>query len=150
MARGCVFQPTYTVRLPDGTRERRKSKTLWIQYKDGQGIKRREPVSEEKKDADEALDVANTRAIKERAGLPTQNAAALPIRELVKEYLDAQRARVTPHHLENISQRIDAVVKGTKAVTVKDLSPEKVENFLSDFAEGEPENEIPTKKSANL
>ena len=143
MARGCVFQPSYTVTLPDGSKETRKSPTFWIQYRDGQGIKRREPVSEEKKDADEALDVANTRAIKERAGLPTQNAAALPIRELVKEYLDAQRARVTPHHLENISQRIDAVVKGTKAVTVKDLSPEKVENFLSDFAEGEPENEIP-------
>jgi hypothetical protein len=121
MARGCVFQPSYTVTLPDGTKERRKSPTFWIQYRDGQGIKRREPIGDDKKLAEKALDVANTRAIQERAGLPTQNAATLPIGELVKAYLAAQRARVTSHHLENISQRIDAVVKGTKAVTVRVL-----------------------------
>lgn len=46
MARGCVFQLSYTVKLPDGTKETRKSPTWWFQYVDGQGIKRRVRVGE--------------------------------------------------------------------------------------------------------
>ena len=148
MARGCVFQPSYTVTRPDGTKERRKSKTFWIQYRDGQGIKRREPIGEEKALADNALDAANMRAIKDRAGLPTQNAAALPVSELLQAYLDAQAPSVCADHLESLKHRLEAVAIKTRAVTVRDLTPEKVEAFLTEFADGVKKGDKVIKPSA--
>jgi integrase len=143
MARGSVFQPSYTVKRPDGTRELRKSRTYWIKYRDGQGVLRREPVGESKRQAEDALAKKISGAIDERFGLPTHGAAMMPAGELVKAYLEAQRSRVSAMHLTNISARIDAVVLGTRAVTVKDLSADRVEEFLREYAKGDPENKVP-------
>jgi integrase len=141
--RGCVFQPSYTVTLPDGAKELRKSRTFWIRYRDAQGIIRREAVGEDAAQAEDALAMRLTTAIDERHGLPTQSSATLPASELVKGYLDAQRSCVSAKHLEVIKLRIEAVVVGIHAVTVKDLTAERVDAFLSDYAEGDPEGEAP-------
>jgi len=158
MARGCVFQPSYTVTLPDGTKETRKSPTFWIQYRDGQGIKRREAIGDDKELAENALDVANTRAIKERAGLPTQNDAALPVAELLKAYLDAQASSVTPGYLSALKHRLETIATKTRAVTVKDLTPERIEAFLAELAETRmkkgkdktEEGELPSARTINV
>lgn len=143
MARGSVYQPSYTTKLPDGTRELRKSRTYWIKFRDGQGVTRRESVGGNKRQAEDALAKRVNGAIDERFGLPTHSAAVLPIADLVKAYLDAQRASVSEKHLVNISARIDAVVIGTRAVTVKDLSADRVEAFLAEYAKGDEEKNIP-------
>jgi len=140
MARGCVFRPTYTVKLPDGTRELRQSRIFWIRYRDGQGIKRSRAVSEKRQDAEDALAVALKDALSDRHGLPTQSAAMLPAGDLVQGYLDVQRARVSPKHFVCIRDRIQALVKGIRAVTAKDISADRVEAWLDDYAQGEPEN----------
>ncbi|MGD0090879.1 MAG: tyrosine-type recombinase/integrase [Planctomycetota bacterium] len=136
MARGCVFQPSYTVKLPDGTRARRQSTTWWIQYRDGQGVKRRRAVSDRKQEAEDALAVAVKDAIAERNGLPVQSAAMLPAGDLAKAYLDAQAPHVCEEHLSGLRSRLNALLTGTRAVAVKDLTPERVEAYLSSL-EGE-------------
>ena len=134
MSRGSIFRPVYTVKLPDGRREKRRSPTWWIQYTDGQGVRRREAVGTKQQAAD-LLAIRLKEAVEERTGLPTFKAADLRAAELARMYLDAQRATVTEMHLANLKARVEAVLKGIRAVTLKDLTPERVEAFLAEKAE---------------
>ena len=128
---GRVFKPTYTVPGPKGERITKTAKAFYVEYTDALGgtVRRKAGVTEAQ--ARDALRKAEAVVLDEKNGMPTYRVADLTCSELSKAYLEAQRAQVCPHHLEGLVHRLETVLNATRAVRVKDLTPEKAEACLA-------------------
>lgn len=132
---GRIYKPRYSMTLASGQRVTRTVKWWHIEYADAAGRTRRRKVAPSKVLAREILARAEAEVAKQRAGLPAQDAAEMILSDLKDRYLTSQQGRVSPDHLSGLKSRIEAVLAGTRALKVRDLTPERMEGFLNAFAD---------------
>lgn len=131
---GRVFRPKYAWTRADGSRVEKVTEAWYIEYTDAAGrwIRRKAGVTKEQ--AQDALRKAESDVLAEKNGLPTQRVGAMACKELVTSYLAARRGHVARKQAVIVTQRIRAVLTGTRAYQLSELTPEKVERFLSTLA----------------
>jgi integrase len=131
---GRVFQPPYTVKGANGERIAKKSKHWHIEFTNEHGRTVRRKAGLTKEQARDALRKAESDVLSAKNGLPTRRAKDCLLSKLAESYLDEQARVVSVKHLYNLRQRLTATIEGTGAVFLKDLTPERVEEFLDEFA----------------
>jgi integrase len=122
--------------LKDGTVVERQVKNWHVQFQDAHGKPRRMKAGS-KAMARELLAKMETEVVREKRGLPTQNLANIQLTDLRDRYLYAQKGKVGASHHKWLGSRINTILKETQSVMVRDLTPEKMEQFLIRFEEGE-------------
>ncbi len=132
---GRIYKPRYSMTLADGQRVTRTVKWWHIEYSDASGCTKRRKAAPTKVLAREILARAEAEVAKHRAGLPAQDAAEMLLSDLRDRYLTSQHSRVSPDHLSGLKTRIERVLAETRALKVRDLTPERMEGFLNAFAD---------------
>ena len=128
---GSIFKETYWVKAPDGTKEKRKSEWWYIRFYNAYGKRRKMKAAPTKAQAGEILAKKLSEVASEKAGLPTMNARELKLRDLIRRYLDSQRPRVTPRHLQCVGNELRRSIAAMSVFRVGDMTREKVENYLN-------------------
>jgi len=129
-----VFRPTYTSRGPNGERITKQVSAWYIEYTDYRGKTKRKKAGLTREDAKDALRAAEARGLRERNELPTVKAGDVVCSKLAEDYLAEQARQVSEAHRSGLEQRLKAVLEATKAVCVRDLTPEAVDTFLDGLA----------------
>ena len=147
---GRIFLSYYTkpgVLDEHGRPRRFYTEGLTIEWTDTHGRTRHRKGGATAKQAEKALRKAEAEVLDERNSLPTgRRLADMPCEELAEAYLAAQKPHVSAAHLVNVTYRIRAVLAGTKAARLGNLTAERVESFLTVLAEGDP---IPATSTIN-
>lgn len=130
---GRIFKPKYSWKKADGTRVEKITTAWYIEYTDASGrcIRRKAGLTQEQ--AKDALIKAESDVLNEKNGLPTIRATQIPVEELMKPYLVALQRRTSEYHSEKTADHIRKILVATKAVTIRDLTPEAVEGYLADL-----------------
>jgi integrase len=143
---GMIFRPKYKMRLADGSVEERTVKDWHIQFQDAHGRTRRMKAGPMAL-AKELLAKMETEVARERRGLPTQNIAKVMLDDLMNRYLQMQKGKVCPDHYDGLKYRLETILKETKAIALRDLTPERVERYLLDFENGQTN---PSPRTVNV
>ena len=128
---GRVYRPEYNYKRPDGSREHRQLAWYYVEYRDALGKTRRRKAAPTLGLAREILRRQEDEVAKEKAGLPVQDASRVRLLDLSARYLAFQKSRVVPGYLKALERRLEEALVHTRAVTVRDLTPERVEAFLA-------------------
>jgi integrase len=123
------------MKRPDGTEEVRQVKNFHIQWQDAHGKTRRMKAGPTKALARELLAKMETEVAKEKAGLPSQNLAKISVECLRNQYLMVEKSRTCPEYLSALSDRLHTVLQNIGAISVRDISPDRVETFLIQLEE---------------
>ncbi|GMV83418.1 MAG: hypothetical protein AMXMBFR7_46020 [Planctomycetota bacterium] len=131
---GRVFKPKYAWTKADGTRVEKVTEAWYIEFGDASGrwIRRKAGVSKEQ--AQDALRKAESDVLAEKNGLPVQRFAEMLCESLVKDYLTARAPHVSAKQAVIVGQRLRDMLRLTKAVYLRQLSPEAVEGALQELA----------------
>ena len=97
-----------------------------LDYRDENGKRRRKTLASQKGTAERLRSEIIHRRDMAKAGLGAEAGQELPIGEILDAYLADLRARVTPAHFKNMSQRLRFVVEQLGPVMVRDLKPAAV------------------------
>ncbi len=143
---GRVFKPQYKATLPDGTAEIRVMKHWYIEYWDASGRQRRKKASLTKGQADEILRKVESDVSNQKNGLPTQNLGEIRLEDLKQKYLASIQGRVVAQHWAGTKARIEAVLTGTGAVFLRDLTADRLEGYLAAMADRNP---VPAARTVN-
>lgn len=133
---GRIYKPQYSMTLASGQRVTRTVKWWHIEYTDASGRTRRRKAAPTQALAREILIQAEAEVAKAKAGLPAQSALDSSAELIAKRYLDSLKTRACADHLASVAWRLRAIMTGTRAVRLRDLTPERVEAFLAEMEDG--------------
>ena len=90
---GRIFRPSYSVKRPDGSTERRRTSWYHVEWTDGRGRTRRKKAASSTELAREILRKAEEEVSAERWGLPTQKAREIRLDVLRGGFEGSERSR---------------------------------------------------------
>ena len=120
----------------NGERVKTKSKKWWGRYKDETGKEKRLPLATDKAAAQAMLNQIVTREERKMAGIinPFDEHAKRPLLEHLadyRRYLESKENATT--HIRQTTSCIKKLVAGCGFKTIRDLSPSRVANWLTDL-----------------
>ena len=102
----------------------RKRGGQWVlDWQDGSGNRRRQALGPNKADAERKRAELIRRRDMERDGLGAIAGLDLTLAEIVPDYLEDLRPRVTPRHIKNVSGKLAVVLEELGETKVRDLKP---------------------------
>src|SRR4051812_24721138 len=134
---GSLFRPTYTAKDPKtGERVTRKAKRWYGQYLDGDGVRRRVPLSANKAAAQQILADFERRAEHARAGIsdPFHDSRRRPLAEHLADFgQDLRDKGGTADHAKLVLSRAMKLVEGCGFAFTSDITPSRVTGFLAEL-----------------
>ena len=134
-----LFKPTYSARDPKtGETKPRKARKWYGQFRDGDGILQRIPLSTDKTAAQQMLNALVRRAEMEKAGIndPFREHRARPLSAHLDDFEEAQRAKgSTAKQVDLVCKRVRRIVEACGFKFLSDLSASRVSVQLADFRE---------------
>jgi hypothetical protein len=107
-----VFRQHYTTKAPDGRKITKKSRKWYVEYRDGQGIRRRVPGYTDKPATQQLAAELERRAAQEQSGLVDRFAEhrKRPLIEHVDNFHEALAAKgTTEKHADLVTGRVHAL-----------------------------------------
>jgi len=130
---GRTFRPTFTKLDQNGQRVKQTSQSWGYEFTSASGRTVRRSGFSTQAQAKDALRKAETEALAEKHGLPSQRAGEVRLADLCESYLADLTRRATPEHVECRRQQIRYMVQKIRVAFVRDLKPEAVELALDEL-----------------
>jgi len=130
---GRIFKPKYAWTKADGTRVEKITAAWYIEYTNSSGRCVRRKAGTTQEQARDALRKAESDVLSEKNGLPTIRATEIPVLELLQPYLVALKRRASEWHSKKTEALIRKLLTATKAVLIRDLTPEAMESYLTEL-----------------
>jgi integrase len=135
-----LFKPTYTATdKKTGKKVQRKAKKWYGQWKDADGVLRREPLATDKTAAQQLLNGKVRESDRERAGLgdPFKGYTPTPLPEHLKDFKAFLLNKGnTEFHCEVVTNRATWVMEGCGFRFIPDISASQVQQYLADLKDG--------------
>ncbi len=131
-----VFKQRYTQKMAGGTRATKQSAKWYIEYRDGDGIKRRVPGFTDKRATEQLAAKLEREASHRSVGLIDRYAEhrKQALAEHVTEYEKHQRdAGSSEHHIATVIPRIRKVLTGCRFAHWQDITALAVEGYIADL-----------------
>ena len=127
---GRVYRETYTVRRPDGSKERRLTAWYYVRWRDEHGRSRKLKAAPTLAQAEEVLAKKLAEVADARAGIRRSDISKLRLDELLAGYLQSRAPHVTSKELRGFASILRRAFDAMKALVVADLGRERVEACL--------------------
>ncbi len=134
---GRVFHPTYTKKDSTGETVTKTAKAWYIEYTDAAGRTRRKKAGASKEAAQDVLRKAEADVVAQKYGFPTERASEILCLSLAEEYLRERKNHVCTQHHDTLKRQLNAVFDGTRAVFIRDLTPEAIDAFIDELRDGD-------------
>ncbi len=130
-----IYKPSYTRKdSKTGKKVTKKLKKWYIEYIDAQGIKKRIPGFVDKEATKQLAAKIEKEVALESAGIVDQFSiqAKRPISEQLSDFRKHLEAKdITTKQVNQVINRVTAAFKGCEFLTLKDLDPEKLNQWLA-------------------
>ena len=131
-----VFKQRYTKPTPDGGRVTKISRKWYVEYRDGQGVRRRVPGYTDKSATQQLAAQLERRAAQEQSGLVDRygDHRKRPLSEHLADWARALLAKGnTPYHATVVTTRSRKILEGCRFTFWPDLSASKVQTFVGEL-----------------
>ena len=131
-----IFRQRYTKTTPDGRKVTQQSRKWYVEYRDGQGIRRRVPGYTDKQATQQLASDLEKRAAREQSGLVDRFSEhrKRPLAEHLADWRTALVAKGgTKKHADMSASRAQRVLSDCRFIFVPDLSASRVQTCLADY-----------------
>jgi len=128
---GRVFKPRYRYTKTDGTLVDKQTSAWYVEYSDATGRTVRRKAGLSREQAQDALRKAESDVLAEKNGLPVQRIRDIALSDLAKQFFTHLKPRTSHDYVTTLKQRLDDVFKSTRAVYLRDLTPDAMDRFLA-------------------
>jgi len=132
---GRVTRLKYAWTNSKGLRLERVTSAWYVEYTDSQGKFQRKKAGTTKEQAVDVLRKLEGDVLNEKNGLPTERANAVRCHDLRVRYLKVLKPRAAKRHHECVEQHLLSMLTEMKAITVQDITHERVERYLAELDE---------------
>ncbi len=132
-----VFKHSYTMKLPDGTRESRKTKKWYVEWTDAQGVVRRKAGFTDKRATEALAQEMQKQVDREKAGIVDRDSLDLsesmsaPINAHIDAYVVHLESHASPRHVSETSRRLRVVIEACGFRRLNDIKSEPLSRWCA-------------------
>jgi len=134
-----IFKQCYTSKAPDGRRVTRKSRKWYIEYRNGQDIRRRVPGFSDKQATQQLASDLERQAAREQVGLVDRftEHRKRPLAEHAADWRESLLAKGdTDKQSNQLTNRVRRILDGCRFTSWPDLSASKVQAYVAELRDG--------------